>query len=152
MSTPTTTDRGSDNIPLGAQQLYKADGTPISSSSPIPVGASVTFHSNLGAIEAASVATGARTVKKVRGLNGTSTLYYLQLHDKASAPSAAAVPLLSFPVGIGVASSLTVDERPSPGDPDYYSVTLGIWVGWSSTYGTYTAVSPTTQAIEVEYV
>jgi len=107
-------------------------------------------YESLGVAAKAQVATGERYVKRVLGGNGTSTLYYLQVHNTVGEPAGGAVPAISFPVGIGVAQSPTENERAF--GPDLIAFPVGIYVAWSSTMATYTAATPTVQFVEVDYV
>lgn len=116
----------------------------------VPVGQPISNYSNLGSGSAVSVATGPRQIRRILGGNGTATLYYLQAFDAASAPSNGTAPLLSIPVGIGIASSPTENDRLF--DPNWLPVANGIFVAWSSTFATYTGAAPANQLIEVDFV
>lgn len=109
----------------------------------------INYYSNFGGAANAQVSTKPGAITKVRGLNSTSTLYYLQVHDSATTPAGGTVPLLSIPVGIGVATSPTSEERPA--NDVSIPIVRGIFVGWSSTQGTYTAATPSAQSFEVEF-
>ena len=118
-------------------------------TSGIAVGQAVTHWTNHGSSTLAAAATSAAKLKRVRGRNGSSTLYYLQLHDSATTPSSGAVPKVSMPVGIGVAEALTTEELDF--GQDWVAFGSGIFPVWSSTQGTYTAATPTIQSVSVEH-
>ena len=107
-------------------------------------------YESLGVAAKAQVATGERYVKRVLGGNGTSTLYYLQVHNTVGEPAGGAVPAISIPVGIGVAESPTENERAF--GIDFMPFPVGVYVAWSSTMATYTAVTPAVHYAEVDYV
>lgn len=112
----------------------------------------LTSYSNFGADAKALIASGSKGVVRVLGGNGVnSTMYFLQLHDATSEPSTGSVPKVSIPVGIGVPTSLTENER-NWTKPDYLPFAAGIYACWSSTDGTYTPVTPASQRIEIDYV
>lgn len=109
------------------------------------------IYSNLGSGDSGVVdATGTSSLAQVVAGNGTSSLLWLQLFNAASVPSTGSTPLLSIPVGIGVASSYTEASRSFM--PDAVQFTSGICYGWSSTPDTYTPASPSDQFVEVYYV
>ena len=61
-----------------------------------------TLFTNFGTLTTASVKGSAGNVRAVRCTNASGSVRFLQLHNKATAPAAADVPIYSFPMAAGV--------------------------------------------------
>lgn len=91
-------------------------------------------------------ATVTKNIKNVPGYrvracilaNRNATIRYFQLHDTATTPSAAAVPILSIPVP---ASSTLLVTKDLLGEFGLKFGTAGVAYAWSTTNGTYTAAT-----------
>lgn len=96
---------------------------------------------NHGSATAISVKTTPGNLYFMRASNANAALRYLQLHNKASAPAAGEVPILSFVIPAGTAAVPGVTELGSAflGPSIYFST--GIALGISTTAGTYTAAT-----------
>lgn len=97
---------------------------------------------NAGAATAISVKTTPGNLLFLRCSNGNAALRYLQLHNKASAPSAGETPILSFalPAGASAAIPAVIELGSGEFGPSVYFST-GIAIGISTTAGTYTAAT-----------
>lgn len=85
--------------------------------------------------------------------NANAAVRFFQLHNKASAPAAADVPLMSFPIPAGSANAPTCIAFGT----DFFTdrgMAFGTGIGWaiSTTYGTFTdAATATDHVAEVHF-
>lgn len=96
---------------------------------------------NAGAATAISVKATPGNLYWVSCSNANAAVRYLQIHDKASAPTAGNTPILSFVIPAGTAAAPSIAEITSAMlGPSIYCAT-GIALGISTTAGTYTAAT-----------
>lgn len=103
-------------------------------------------------VAAANIKSTPGSVQSFMATNANAAVRYLQIHNKASTPSASEVPIRSFPIPAGTANN--------PGqiliDRHYLSslifCTAGVSFAFSTTYLTYTAATPADHFLDLNYV
>lgn len=103
-----------------------------------------TYTKSLAAVSGSAKAAPGR-LYAVQGDNNNAAVRYLQLHNKASAPSATEVPLFVFRVKATDSIMLGGDFFTQNGQ--YFDV--GIAWGWSTTRDTYTAATAADHATQL---
>lgn len=103
------------------------------------VGSSPTLYTELTQVTKASIKVTAGVVKSIYISNANAALRYFQLHNKATAPVATDVPLISVPIGAGTATNPSAMELGT----DFFSdagISFSTGIGWaiSTTYATFT--------------
>jgi len=93
-----------------------------------------TLATNFGAATKANIKASAGNILSIRVSNTNAAARFFQLHNKATAPVATEVPLYSFLVPAGSASTLGTDFFCGSGG--FFST--GISFAWSTTAGTFT--------------
>ncbi len=127
--------------------IYAVTSKPLATNTYAP-----TLYTNYGAAAAAFIKASAGNVLAVRGTNMNAAFRFLQLHNKASIPLAGEVPLYSFKMSAGSATTVFVVQLGSEfftGSGGYFST--GIGYAFSTTEGTYTAATATDHQIHVHY-
>ena len=95
------------------------------------------FDSDYGANVTANIKASAGNLFAIWGDNDSASLRYLQVHDTAGTPAAAAVPKFEIPVAAGDFNSIGEDMLGRAGV--YFG--NGIAYAWSTTSGSYTAAT-----------
>lgn len=100
-----------------------------------------------------SVKASAGYLKSIQVSSINAGLRYLQIHNKATAPAAADVPVFSFPISAGTATvpSTLSFGREDWGDGGYYC-SIGVAIGISTTAATFTAATTTDHVVVGVYV
>lgn len=122
-----------------ANAVFAVNAKPVSGAA-----YSWTAFSNFGAATAISVKAGPGNLGWIVCTNENAAVRFLQIHNKASAPAAAEVPLLSFPIPAGTAAApaVLIIGVGTWGQGGQF-LSTGVAVGISTTEGTYTAATAT---------
>lgn len=110
------------------------------------------LYTNFGASTAAFAKASAGNVLALTGKNANGGVRFLQLHNKASAPLAAEVPIYSFPLPGATAAVpyiFQLGEEFFTGSGAYFST--GIAIAWSTTEATYTAATAGDHTLHLHY-
>ena len=83
--------------------------------------------------------------------NSNATVRYLQVHNTAVAPTAGAVPILSFPIPAGTAAAPAVLVLDNGFFGEGLSMATGVSLAVSSTLGTYTAATNSEHVVNATY-
>ena len=105
------------------------------------------YFKNLGANATLNVKPGAGIVFSMSCYNANASSRFIQLHDTATTPSAAAVPTVSILVPTGAQVIVGTDFFSNEG----IGFTLGIAFAFSTTAATYTAGSASDQQTTVVF-
>lgn len=111
------------------------------------------FTTAITASTAVSAKASAGNLYSVNCTNANATVRYLQIHDKASAPSAGNVPVAAWPIPAGSTNApggvaLGILEFGTAG----YRCATGVAIGISTTLATYTAATAADHILNGSYV
>lgn len=100
---------------------------------------SPTLYTEITQVTKANIKASAGVVKSIFISNANAALRYFQLHNKATAPAGADVPLISVPIGAGTATN----PQEMVLGTDFFNdagVSFSTGIGWaiSTTYATFT--------------
>lgn len=111
---------------------------------------SPTIYTEFPQVTKANIKNAAGVVKSIYISNSNAAIRYFQLHNKATAPAAADVPLLSFPIGAGTTNNPSAMELGT----DFFNdagISFSTGIGWaiSTTYATFTDSATNTDHVAV---
>lgn len=132
---------GTDNGD-GTASMAFAPGPPVASGAACP-----SLFTNLGANATLNVKASAGNVFSLYCANANGAARWIQLHNTATVPAGAAVPLLTFQVPAGGSIVIGADFFTAAG----LHFTTGIAFAFSTTAATYTAATAGDQTTMVTY-
>lgn len=126
--------------------VLNPDGTSLGSAT--SSGTAFSHYSNAGTAATANIKATAGRVFSFSCYSVNAAVRYIQLHNKASAASAAEVPLFAFPVFTNTATVIGKDFFGENGAV----FSTGITFAFSTTQWTYTAGTASDQSTQIEYL